>query len=386
VLNSYPSATAVIYLDFDGQVVEGTTWGTNIVALSPGYDATKITDIWKRVATDMEPFNLNVTTDESVYLNAPATQRIRCIITPSNEWYGGSSSAGGVAKLRSFTWSGDTPCWIFSDNLLNGTKYIAEACSHETGHTLGLSHDGKSGVTTYYAGHGSGAVGWAPIRSVSNLDIIAELYDPQGNLIASANPSTLLNASLSTVVEAGTYFLHVRATDRYRKLPQKPILATSHPTGCQQVKQVAVAESSTTVAISTLQKPTSDPSTPSTSLSVVFPQEFRSALSIAKQTNGAYDPTLGHHSYNWRMTRKKGSLPSTHAITQAQTFSGYRHIHLDTTQKTITTNIGHIKFDLGGIAKGYAADRMLTTLKQHGITRASITAGGDVRLGDPPPK
>lgn len=160
-LNSHPSATAVVYLDFDGEQVKGTPWGSNITADPTGYTASKITEIWARVASDMQPFNLNVTTEESVYLNAPAAHRIRCIITPSNEWYG-SNTAGGVAKLGSFPWSGDTPCWVFSDNLANGSKYIAEACSHEVGHTFGLSHDGKSG-TSYYAGHGSGAVGWAPI-------------------------------------------------------------------------------------------------------------------------------------------------------------------------------------------------------------------------------
>ena len=98
-LNSYPPASACIYLDFDGETVTGTSWGSNIIAAATGYSASKITDIWKRVAADFEPFNLNVTTEESVYLNAPATTRIRCIITPSNEWYG-SSSAGGVAASR----------------------------------------------------------------------------------------------------------------------------------------------------------------------------------------------------------------------------------------------------------------------------------------------
>jgi hypothetical protein len=166
-LNSYPSAAAVVYLDFDGEVVTGTSWGDRIVAEATGYSAAKVTDVWKRVATDMEPFNLNVTTEESVYLNAEPSKRIRCIITPSNDWYPGTSTAGGVAKLGSFTWSGDTPCWIFSNNLYDVPKYLAEACSHELGHTFGLNHDGKSGVTSYYAGHGSGAVGWAPIMGNS---------------------------------------------------------------------------------------------------------------------------------------------------------------------------------------------------------------------------
>ena len=301
-LNSYPSADAVLYLDFDGEVVKNTSWGSNITADATNYSTAKITDIWKRVAADMEAFDLNVTTDEAVYLSTAANRRIRCIITPSSEWYQ-SPAIGGVAKRSSFTWSGDTPCWVFSDNLRNVTKYIAECCSHEVGHTLGLAHDGKTG-TTYYAGHGTGAVGWAPIMGngyyktltqwsegeytgatntqddltlitsnngfgyrsddhsnkkqgatviekdadqhvsasgtierrgdtdvfslesgagsislnvtsaepITNLDIEVDLYDAKGNLLATANPATQLNASVNTTVSGGTYYLHVRAT------------------------------------------------------------------------------------------------------------------------------------------------------------------------------
>ena len=41
--------------------------------------------------------------------------------------------------------------------------------------------------------------------------------------------------------------------------------------------------------------------------------------------------------------------------------------------------------DLGGIAKGYAADAALAVLRQHGITRALVAAGGDIAVGDAPP-
>lgn len=110
-----------------------------------------------------------------------------------------------------------------------------------------------------------------------------------------------------------------------------------------------------------------------------------SALTIAKETHGAYDPTLGHHSYNWRMARKKGVLPSAEQLSIAQAASGWKHLHLDATQRSITKQTDRMRLDLGGIAKGYAAEKMLQILKKHGITRASVTAGGEVRLGDPPP-
>ena len=110
-----------------------------------------------------------------------------------------------------------------------------------------------------------------------------------------------------------------------------------------------------------------------------------SALKIAKQTNGAYDPTLGHHSYNWRMARKKGTLPSNEKIASAKAASGWKNLQLNTQDHTVTKRIDHMRLDLGGIAKGYAAEKMLHILNQHQITRASVIAGGEVRLGDPPP-
>ena len=109
------------------------------------------------------------------------------------------------------------------------------------------------------------------------------------------------------------------------------------------------------------------------------------ALNIAKQTDGAYDPTLGHHSYNWRMARKKGVLPTPEKIAEAISSSGWQYLQLDSSHLTAIKKIDDMRLDLGGIAKGYAADIMLDSLQNHHITRASVTAGGEVRLGDPPP-
>jgi thiamine biosynthesis lipoprotein len=44
-----------------------------------------------------------------------------------------------------------------------------------------------------------------------------------------------------------------------------------------------------------------------------------------------------------------------------------------------------MQLDLGGIAKGYAADEALKALRKHGITRALVAAGGDIRVSGPPP-
>lgn len=170
LLSSYPSASAVIFLDFDGHTVTGTSWNYNgpIVCGASGLNNTQITEVFNRVAEDYRPFNINVTTDSTKYLAAPAIKRMRVILTVSSSWYG---SAGGVAFVGSFTWGDDTPCFIFTALLNYNVKYISEAASHEPGHTLSLYHQSTYDsncvkISDYNYGQGTGEIGWAPIMGV----------------------------------------------------------------------------------------------------------------------------------------------------------------------------------------------------------------------------
>ncbi len=318
-LNSNASAKQTIYLDFTGNVTSGTYWNygksanlvTNVFSLDndtafSDTELQRIQNIWQRVAEDFIAFDVNVTTAEP-----PQSDLIKSGFSDDRwgirvaiggryqDWYG--SSAGGVAYLNSFNWSTDTPTFVFSETLYNNEKYVAEAISHEVGHTLNLSHDGTS-TLGYYTGHGNGATGWAPIMGVGyyreltqwskgeysgasqtqddlsiittnngfgyraddygnslnnataltlaqnstitnqegiieqntdtdwfsftttggtinlsidpfvlspNLDILAELYNEAGQLILSSNPATLLDATLTTTLAAGTYYVKI---------------------------------------------------------------------------------------------------------------------------------------------------------------------------------
>lgn len=169
VLNSYPSANAVIFLDFDGHTVDGTSWnwrGSPIVCAASGLNTEQVTQVYNRVAEDYRPFNINITTDPTKFIAAPVDKRMRVIITPTSGWYG--NTASGVAFIGSFTSGDDTPCFVFSGILRYDIKKITETISHESGHTLGLYHQSKydsncNKITEYYAGQGTGEIGWAPI-------------------------------------------------------------------------------------------------------------------------------------------------------------------------------------------------------------------------------
>ena len=189
-LHSLAGASKVIYLDFDGHVTSGTVWnssfngGADIVSLPYDFNGntgsfsdaelSRIQKIWARVAEDFAMYNIDVTTEDP---GVDALRRsgsgdqyygIRVVISPSSSWYG---NAGGVAYVGSFDWSSDTPAFVFSNKLGSGNeKYVTDATSHETGHTLGLSHDGITGGTAYYAGHGS----WAPIMGVGYYKAITQ--------------------------------------------------------------------------------------------------------------------------------------------------------------------------------------------------------------------
>ena len=105
---------------------------------------------------------------------------------------------------------------------------------------------------------------------------------------------------------------------------------------------------------------------------------------LAVETEGAFDITIGPLSRLWRIARFKKVLPTNEKRSHAQERMGYQNLVLDYGRKKALLLKSGMVLDLGGIAKGYAADRMLTILMEHNVTRFLIDAGGDILLGNPP--
>jgi thiamine biosynthesis lipoprotein len=109
------------------------------------------------------------------------------------------------------------------------------------------------------------------------------------------------------------------------------------------------------------------------------------AREVSRQSQGAFDVTVGPLVRLWRQARRTERLPSPERLQEALSRTGWRRVEMDSERPAVRLPIEGMRIDLGAIAKGYAADECLKVLGEHGISRALIDAGGDIVLGDPPP-
>ncbi len=114
-------------------------------------------------------------------------------------------------------------------------------------------------------------------------------------------------------------------------------------------------------------------------------QVLRHAQGLSERTDGAFDVTVGPVVRLWRRARRRERLPTAKRLDAAHQRVGYRLVRLHSERQEVELMRPDMRLDLGGIAKGYAIDEAFVTLRQHGIDRALVDAGGDIRLGAPPP-
>jgi thiamine biosynthesis lipoprotein len=109
------------------------------------------------------------------------------------------------------------------------------------------------------------------------------------------------------------------------------------------------------------------------------------AQEVSRRSDGAFDVTIGPVVRMWRRARFRKTLPTEEQRAEALALVGFEKMKLDAAKKTVQLVKEGMKLDLGGIAKGYAADQALLVLKKQGLTRALVAAGGDIAVSDAPP-
>jgi thiamine biosynthesis lipoprotein len=111
-------------------------------------------------------------------------------------------------------------------------------------------------------------------------------------------------------------------------------------------------------------------------------------LRFSRESDGAFDVTVGPLMKAWGFFRDEGRVPSEDELARALQVVGYPHVVLDPIAGTVRFDRPGVELDLGGIGKGYAVDRVVALLRRRGVASALVNLGGSsvYGLGAPPGK
>jgi FAD:protein FMN transferase len=109
-------------------------------------------------------------------------------------------------------------------------------------------------------------------------------------------------------------------------------------------------------------------------------------LEYSRQSEGAFDISVGPLMKLWGFYKGTGHLPHRAEVRGAMTVVGYRNVLLDAGHRWVRFAKRGVELDPGGIGKGYAVDRIAQILKDDGVQRALISGGGSsiYAIGAPP--
>ena len=118
-------------------------------------------------------------------------------------------------------------------------------------------------------------------------------------------------------------------------------------------------------------------------LSEAFWALLTASLDLADDVNGAVDPTLGALVDLWGFgpPGPRAALlpvPTEDEIAAARAVSGWQRLRLNREQRT-ALQIGGMKLDFSGIAKGHAVDRVSRRLSALGATSHLVEIGGELK-------
>ena len=103
---------------------------------------------------------------------------------------------------------------------------------------------------------------------------------------------------------------------------------------------------------------------------------IRKGLYYSELSEGKFDITIGKVSDLWDFHTEDPAVPSEEALKEAAATVGWQKVRIENNTVALTDPGTHI--DLGGIAKGYIADRLSEQLRKDGVTSGIISLGGNI--------
>lgn len=102
------------------------------------------------------------------------------------------------------------------------------------------------------------------------------------------------------------------------------------------------------------------------------------AIYVSENTEGAFDITVGPVVRLWDFQNKV--IPNEKLIKKKLKFVGYKNIVVDKEKSMVFLKTKGAQIDLGGIIKGYAADKAVDVLKKNGIKSGIVAIAGDIKV------
>lgn len=104
---------------------------------------------------------------------------------------------------------------------------------------------------------------------------------------------------------------------------------------------------------------------------------LETALEVCEKSSSALDITIAPCSSLWDFKAESPALPDEKAIAKAAKLVDYTKLKLDGNTVTLPDGMG---IDLGAVAKGYIADKIVEYLRTEGVKSAVVNLGGNVAL------
>lgn len=103
---------------------------------------------------------------------------------------------------------------------------------------------------------------------------------------------------------------------------------------------------------------------------------------FTEATGGAFDITIAPVVSAWGFTTDSYQVPDREALQTLLESVGMEHVHLSGGSARLDPGT---MIDLGGIAKGYTADRVAEIFQEHAVPRGKVELGGNILvIGDKP--
>lgn len=110
------------------------------------------------------------------------------------------------------------------------------------------------------------------------------------------------------------------------------------------------------------------------------------AAEVSRETEGAFDPTVGPLLRCWGVRESEGRIPTEAELAEARERVGMEHVILDREAQTVRFARPGMELGFGAVGKGWVVRRVVELLRSEEVARAAVNAGGSTihALGTPP--